>query len=100
MSKPPRGGGGRPRGTPSREAIAAFIRDNPQKATKRDIARAFGLKGDARVALKHVLRELEEEGLVEKRGKRLAAPGTLPPVMVLEVTGRDADGGLIARPAE
>ncbi len=100
MSKPPRGGGGRPRGTPSREAIAAFIRDNPQKATKRDIARAFGLKGDARVALKHVLRELEEEGLIEKRGKRLAAPGTLPPVMVLEVTGRDADGGLIARPAE
>ncbi|MBO6636491.1 MAG: ribonuclease R [Roseitalea sp.] len=100
MSKAPRGGGGRPKGTPSREAIAAFIRDNPQKATKRDIARAFGLKGDARVALKHVLRELEEEGLVEKRGKRLAAPGSLPPVMVLEVTGRDADGGLIARPAE
>jgi len=100
MSKPPRGGGGRPKGTPSREAIAAFIRDNPQKATKRDIARAFGLKGDARVALKHVLRELEEEGLVEKRGKRLSTPGSLPPVMVLEVTGRDADGGLIARPAE
>lgn len=100
MSKTPRGGGGRPKGTPSREAIAAFIRDNPQKATKRDIARAFGLKGDARVALKHVLRELEEEGLVEKRGKRLATPGSLPPVMVLEVTGRDADGRLIARPAE
>ncbi|MCR9124066.1 MAG: ribonuclease R [Phyllobacteriaceae bacterium] len=100
MSKSPRGGGVRPKGTPSREAIAAFIRDNPQKATKRDIARAFGLKGDARVALKHVLRELEEEGLVEKRGKRLATPGSLPPVMVLEVTGRDADGGLIARPAE
>lgn len=90
----------RPKGTPSREAIAAFIRDNPERATKRDIARAFGLKGDARVALKHVLRELEEDGLVEKRGRRLAPPGALPPVMVLEVTGRDADGGLIARPAE
>jgi len=95
MSKAPR-----PKGTPSREAIAAFVRDNPQKATKRDIARAFGLKGDARVALKHVLRELEEEGLIEKRGKRLATPGSLPPVMVLEVTGRDLDGGLLARPIE
>ncbi|QBK30438.1 ribonuclease R [Roseitalea porphyridii] len=90
----------RPKGTPSREAIAAFVRDNPQKATKRDIARAFGLKGGARVALKHVLRELEEEGLIEKRGKRLATPGSLPPVMVLEVTGRDPDGGLLARPIE
>ncbi|WP_306117914.1 MULTISPECIES: ribonuclease R [unclassified Roseitalea] len=96
MSRKPQ----RSRGLPSREDIAAFIRENPDRATKRDIARAFNLKGDARVALKHFLKELEEDGLFERRGKRFAPPGALPPVMVLEVTGRDADGGLLAQPVE
>ncbi len=90
----------RPFGMPSREAIAAFIRDNPERATKRDIAKAFAIKGDNRVFLKHLLAELEAEGQLEKRGKRLASPDALPPVMVLEVTGRDRDGGLIGRPVE
>ncbi len=87
-------------GLPTREAIADFIRQNPDRATRRDIARAFGLKGEARIALKHLLKDLEADGLFERRGKRYAPPGALPPVMVLEVTGRDADGGLIAQPVE
>ncbi|MEM1377655.1 MAG: ribonuclease R, partial [Pseudomonadota bacterium] len=88
------------RGLPSREAVTAFIRENPQRATKRDIAKAFNLKGDDRVALKHFLRELEADGVFKREGKRFAEPGALPPVTVLAVTGRDADGGLIARPVE
>ena len=97
MSKP----GRRPhKGLPSREATAAFIRDNPERATKRDIAKAFNLKGDDRVALKHLLRELEADGVFEKRGKRIAVAGSLPPVAVLEITGRDGDGGLVASPVD
>ena len=91
---------GKPHGMPSREAIAAFVRDNPERATKRDIAKAFNIKGDNRVVLKHLLKELEAEGHLAKRGKRLASPDALPPVMVLEITGRDGDGGLLARPVE
>jgi len=87
-------------GMPSRDAIAAFIRDNPERATKRDIAKAFNLKGDNRIALKHLLRELEEDGAFEKRGKRLALSDSLPPVTVLEITGRDPDGLLIGEPVE
>lgn len=85
---------------PSRDAIIAFVRDNPDRATKRDIAKAFNLKGDDRVALKHLLRELEEAGTFEKRGKRLAEPDALNGTMLLEIVSRDSDGGLIARPAE
>ena len=97
MSKP---GRRTHKGLPSREAIAAFIRDNPERATKRDIAKAFNLKGDDRVALKHLLRELEADGVFEKRGKRIAVAGSLPPVAVLEITGRDGDGGLVASPVD
>ncbi|MEN0001786.1 MAG: RNB domain-containing ribonuclease, partial [Pseudomonadota bacterium] len=88
------------RGLPTREAIVNFVRENPQLATKRDIAKAFNLKGDDRVALKHFLKELEADGVFQRRGKRFAEQGALPPVAVLTVTGRDGDGGLIARPME
>src|SRR5690606_15310997 len=67
---------------------------------KRDIAKAFGLKGDARVELKAALRALEDDGLLQKSRKTLARPGALPPVTVLDITMRDVDGELIARPAE
>ncbi|MEO1748472.1 MAG: ribonuclease R, partial [Pseudomonadota bacterium] len=90
----------KPRGLPTREAIMTFVRENPQLATKRDIAKAFNLKGDDRVALKHFLKELEADGIFQRRGKRFAEPGALPPVTVLSVTGRDNDGGLLARPVE
>ncbi|MEL6817807.1 MAG: ribonuclease R [Pseudomonadota bacterium] len=90
----------KPRGLPTREAIMGFVRENPQLATKRDIAKAFNLKGDDRVALKHFLNELEADGIFQRRGKRFAEPGALPSVTVLSVTGRDSDGGLIARPVE
>ena len=90
---------GDPPATPSREKILAFIAREreaqggaPQKIGKREIARAFGLKGAERIGLKKVLRELEAEGEIEKRGRSLASPGRLPPVTLCDVTGRDRDG--------
>lgn len=84
---------------PTREAILRFIAEQPAKATKRDIARAFDVKGDARVALKHLLRELEQDGLIERRQRRLGQPGALPPVLVCEVVDKDDQGDLFAEPA-
>ncbi|SIR16922.1 RNAse R [Rhizobium sp. RU35A] len=85
---------------PPREVLLEFIADNPDRATKREIAKAFGLKGDTRVELKDVLRDLEDEGLLQKSRKALTRPGALPPMTVLDITSRDKDGELIARPAE
>ncbi|MEZ5811508.1 MAG: ribonuclease R [Rhizobiaceae bacterium] len=85
---------------PTRDEILRFIAENPDRASKRDIAKAFAVRGDARVKLKILLRELEDEGLVERRRKRLIKPGALPHVTVLDIYGRDADGGLLGRPAE
>ena len=66
---------------------------------KRDIARALGVKGDERIALKRILKELEEEGAIERGKKRsYAKPGVLPEVTVLEIIGADTDGELLARP--
>jgi ribonuclease R len=85
---------------PPRDVLLEFIADNPDRASKREIAKAFGLKGETRVELKDVLRALEDEGLLKKSRKSLTRPGALPPVTVLDITTRDKDGDLIGRPAE
>ncbi|MEO6841988.1 MAG: ribonuclease R [Bradyrhizobium sp.] len=86
---------------PSRDAIVAFIRANPGKIIgTREIAREFGLKNADRVELKRILRELADQGAIEKRGKKILEPAALPPTMMADVTGRDSDGELIATPTE
>ncbi len=85
---------------PSREDILAFVAGSTVPVGKREIARHFKLKGPDRIVLKKLLRELEAEGLLDRgRKRRLAPPGSLPEVTVLEVVGPDIDGELIARPA-
>ena len=84
---------------PSREEILAFVRESEGKAGKREISRAFNIKGDARIGLKRLLAEMTDEGLLSGTRKEMHETGKLPPVTVLEITGRDDDGDLIAHPA-
>ena len=100
MAKKAKAETSKPRALPSRDEILAFIAEHPGKAGKREIARAFGIAGGDKIALKATLKELADDGLVERRRKRLKRPTDLPPVAVLVVTGRDDDGELIAEPFE
>ena len=85
---------------PSREEILKFVKENPDQAGKRELARAFNLKGDDRVWLKDMLREMEDDGALQKRAKRFARPDALPHVVVLDVFSRDPEGLLLGRPVE
>lgn len=85
---------------PTKDEILAWISENPTQTNKRDIAKAFGIKGAARIDLKRLLKELAEEGHLEKRRKTYRDPDSLPPVSVLQVTDQNADGDLFARPLE
>jgi ribonuclease R len=87
-------------GFPSRDAIVAFIRKNPGNIGTKEIAREFGLKNADRAELRRLLRELADQGAIVKRGKTIAEAATLPATVLGDVTGRDADGNLIATPAE
>lgn len=83
---------------PSKAEVLQFINESAQRVGKREIARAFGLRGDDRQALKTILRELADDGHIERRHRRVAPPGRLPPITVIEVTNLDDDGNLRARP--
>ncbi len=85
---------------PSKDQILEWVQDNPARASKREVARAFGVKGADRVPLKRMLRELEEAGHIRRDRKTLRDPNTLPPVAVLRVVSVDAGGDLWAEPAQ
>ncbi|WP_171211105.1 ribonuclease R [Ruegeria sp. HKCCA5426] len=85
---------------PTKQEVLDWISANPTLTSKRDIAKAFGIKGAARIDLKRILRELEAEGHLEKRKRSYGDPDRLPPVSVLQVKAPNADGDLFARPLE
>lgn len=86
-----------PQGLPDRETLLKFLREAGE-AEKADMAKAFGLKGADRRALRMMLKDMEAEGLLGKRGRGgFAEAGALPPVGVADVIEVDADGDLFVR---
>lgn len=85
---------------PSKAEILDWISAHPTQTSKRDIAKAFGIKGAERIDLKRLLKELEAEGHLQKRNKTYRDPDQLPPVTVLLVKAPDAEGDLFAQPLE
>ena len=56
-------------------------------------------RGADRVALKTLLRELADDGVLVRGGRRaVAVAGALPPVVLAEITGLDRDGEAIDGP--
>ncbi|KIC45210.1 ribonuclease R [Ruegeria sp. ANG-S4] len=85
---------------PTKQEVLDWISANPNLTSKRDIAKAFGIKGADRIDLKRILKELEAEGHLEKRKRSYRDPDRLPPVSVLQVKAPNSDGDLFARPLE
>ncbi|MGR3761378.1 ribonuclease R [Roseobacteraceae bacterium NS-SX3] len=85
---------------PSKAEILDWISAHPTQTSKRDIAKAFGIKGADRIDLKRLLKELEAEGHLQKRKKTYRDPEGLPPVTVLQVKAPNEDGDIFARPLE
>ena len=86
-----------PQGLPDRETLLKFIREAGE-TDKADMARAFGLKGNDRRALRDMLKELETSGALGKRGRKgFSEAGAVPPVGVVDVVERDPDGDLLVK---
>ena len=84
---------------PGRDDILAYLRDHPGPVSVSELARAFKVKGKDRTALRIALREATQEGLIQADARRkFSSRETLPSVTVLEITGPDPDGELLARP--
>ena len=85
------------KGVPDKDTLVKYIRDSGQ-TDKAEIAKAFGLKGEERRALRHLLQTLEADGTLGRRGRSgFAEAGVLPEVGVADVVDRDPDGELLVK---
>ena len=69
--------------TPLKEDILKWVQEHPEKASKRDISKAFNITGNARVELKKILRELRTDGLISGSRSSFKSSSELPPVLSL-----------------
>jgi ribonuclease R len=72
-------------GLPNRKQILEFIEQSTEPAGKREIARAFGLKGNEKIALKSLLKDMADEGLIDGRKTAFHKMGGVPKVTVLKI---------------
>src|SRR6185295_2408063 len=88
-------------GLPSRKQILDFIATSDQPAGKREIARAFGLHGQDKIALKTLLKDMADEGLIDSApGRAFHKSGGVPKVTVLRVVEADDSGNVWAIPEQ
>ena len=87
-----------PPGLPSRQQVLDFIAQSDEPAGKREIAKAFGLKGQEKIQLKALLRDMADEGLIDGNRTAFHRMGGVPRVTVLRVVEIE-DGEPIAIPA-
>ena len=79
-------------GLPTQQQILDFIASSDIPAGKREIAKAFGLHGADKIALKALLKDMADEGLIDSgRGRAFHKMGGIPKVTVLRVVDSDGD---------
>jgi ribonuclease R len=79
-------------GLPTRQQIVDFITSSDTSAGKREIARAFGLHGNDKIALKALLKDMADEGLIDGApGRAFHKMGGLPKVTVLRIADIEGD---------
>ncbi|WP_137388073.1 ribonuclease R [Rhodoligotrophos defluvii] len=87
------------RALPSEAEILDFLQTQTGRVGKREIARAFNIKGADRIALKQLLKDMTARGLLRRDSRALENAARLPPVTVLEVVDINDDGDLVATPS-
>jgi len=88
-----------PAGFPTEQQIVDFLESSDQPGEKREIARAFGLKGQENIRLKAMLKRMAEKGLIDKgAGQALHKASGLPHVTVLRIASIDDDGDVWGEP--
>lgn len=86
-------------GLPTRQQILDFIAASDQPAGKREIARAFGLTAQEKIALKALLKDMADEGLIDAApGRAFHRMGGVPKVTVLRIADVDDGGNVWAVP--
>lgn len=84
---------------PSKEQVLEALEQHSELRTKRDLTRYFAIKGDLRSPFKKLIRTLEDDGLLARKGKTMRRARELPRVTVLDILSDCDPDALVAQPA-
>jgi ribonuclease R len=85
---------------PTKEEIATFLSEAEGATSRRDIARAFNVKGEDRAKLRALIKEMKADGAARPAGRRKIASATaLPPVLAVDIMSVDDDGDMLCLPS-
>ena len=100
-SRPPRNQSGEPPACRPASRSSTSSPPPTHPAGKREIARAFGLKGNDKIALKALLKDMADEGLIDSApGRAFHKMGGVPKVTVLRVADVDDSGNVWGVPEQ
>ncbi len=85
---------------PTKEQILEVLANDKTIKSRRDLGRAFGIKGEMRTPFKLLLRGMSKQGLIGKISKNQSSSNILPSVSVLEIPKQANPEELYAYPLQ
>ena len=81
-------------GLPTKQDLLLWLKDNPNKVSKREIAKAFGITGSYKIGLKKLILDLENERKVPSKSNSESFVSVIPSTAICIVKGPDKDGDI------
>ena len=81
-------------GLPTKQDLLLWLKDNPNKVSKREIAKAFGITGSYKIGLKKLILDLENERKAPSKSNSESFISVIPSTVICIVKGPDKDGDI------
>jgi ribonuclease R len=81
-------------GLPTKQDLLLWLKENPNKVSKREIAKAFSITGSYKIGLKKLILDLENEREARSKSNSESFISVIPSTVICIVKGPDKDGDI------
>ena len=81
-------------GIPTKQDLLLWLKENPNKVSKREIAKAFSITGSYKIGLKKLILDLENEREARSKSNSESFISVIPSTVICIVKGPDKDGDI------
>jgi len=81
-------------GLPTKQDLLLWLKDNPDKISKREIAKAFGITGSDKIDLKKLILDLENEEEISIKPSSESLVSAIPSTAICIAKAPDKDGDI------
>jgi len=81
-------------GIPTKQDLLLWLKENPNKVSKREIAKAFSITGSYKIGLKKLILDLDNEREARSKSNSESFISVIPSTVICIVKGPDKDGDI------